>query len=1085
MSNTFYIDANVRNSINVNDKNNRFTYKLPQTTTLPTGTEVALQSSLINLQGITGGSIEIGEDITNTICFQYYAVDTNYPVATETAMFATDQNLAYNLTIETTTRKNEDKDFAGNTFQPVSNLHENDSGYSEIVMPLAGEVEWTDGAKTLVPMCGKAKINIKAGVYGINQLADLITDQINLKKLPDELTKDFYDYQQRNQQFNGMINNKQTLRNFVVETASKWNEVASGSGTALGQLTRLTSTQIGALDFTDVRTGANDREGLCSVIAITGNTNQQLRANAQAGGFGLGHITAGNSFADLCVSTEPTARYFIGWEQRNKYVADPATASGRAIGFDANTFNPFKNGMGFGTSGFNITYDENESAYTMNYLHEPNRIPTTDRFGTTLANSGQECVYIKSPVQNADSCSANVLASINNIMEKRSGILVYNWALEVAREEGDNIKNFQYTNPDLTQAEKEKCETYRPFHSFFTTEEKAKEAWKKTIWFRMGFQYDDIQNPLKEGAGASKPIQYGIIQELVGHTTKQEIDIVVAPTISTIFNPTAQAKLGAGTNNPDPTNPKDKNHIRGALPAISDLQNFNLMGQNIPNFKYNNNTALGQFCVAPYKGSFYVGAVMLPVLTKGKPSSATKLPTLSENGYLLITSNIVEGNDILKNQQTDGLLDLIPKSSLSNQDYMADRNIISHTLSNPKTINEINIKILNPDMTDVALENNSSVLLRITTPIPKPTNFIAEESLAAKSEQVGSVVQNLLASHTDPQQAQANARIDISNIQGEANSGDTGIDDDELAQATQALVLQAMDDELEGIQPPLPQGGLNPNAEDAAALQAEGRAEEVGVALAIARIQENTPAVGADQQHAEQEGVSPHSGVAYSGVEDYSRGLLSTAPPDYLLQGRLVRNEPAGALRDEGLEEDPEAEEVPISRDPNAGPGRDRPRRSYKLKTPEKDVRAGRFGEEPRPAPQGGVMRESEVRSLKRLSLSQKQAAEARLEQLETARARAQGRERALGRSPRQQVEIRANIQELNRKIREQEGILRGFGGTPDRPAQRERRVEEIAANQRRRKLAARRSPARSGRGASEPDPEPPARRIPPTQADL
>lgn len=1079
MSNTFYIDANVRNSINVNETNNRFTYKLPQTTTLPTGTEVALQSSLINLQGITGGSIEIGEDITNTICFQYYAIDTNYPVATTNAMFATDQNLAYNLSIETTTRKNEDKDFTGNTFQPVSNLHENDSGYSEIIMPLAGEVEYTDGAKTLAPLVGKAKIVIKAGVYGINQLADLITDQINLKKLPDELSQDFYDYQQRNQQFNGMVNNKQTLRNFVVETASRWDEVAAGSGTALNQLTRMSDTQIGALDFKDIRIGADNREGLCSVIAITGNTNQDLRANAQAGGFGAGNITAGCSFADLCVSSQPTARYFIGWEKRNQYNNDPATASGRAVGFSPSTFNPFTNGMSFGTSGFNITYDENESAYTMNYLHEPNRIPTTDRFGTTLANSGQECVYIKSPVKNADSCSANVLASINNIMEKRSGILVYNWSLETARAEGDNIKNFGYKNNAFTEEEKEKCDTYRGFGAFFTTEAHAKQAWKKTIWFRMGFQYDDIQNVLTYGAGSTTPIQYGIVQNVEGHTTKQEIDIVVAPTISTIFNPTNQALLKIGTNNADPTKPKDKNHIRGALPAISDLQNFNLMGQNIPEFKYNNNTALGSFCVAPYKGSFYVGAVMLPVLTKGKPSAATKLPTLSENGYLLITSNIVEGNDILKNQQTDGLLDLIPKSSLSNQDYMADRNIISHTLSNPKNINEINIKILNPDMTDVALEDNSSVLLRITTPIPKPTNFIAEESLAAKSSQVGAVVQNLVASHTDPAQAQANARIDISNIQGEANSGDTGIDDDELAQATQALVLQAMDDELQGIQPPIPQGGMNPDAEDAAALQAEGRAEEVGVALAIARIQENTPAVGADQQQAEQHQVSPHSGVAYSGTEDYTRGIIQGQNPD-LLEGRYVRNEPIGALRDEGLEED---EQEPVSR--GAGPGRDRPKRSFKLKTPEKDVRAGRFGEEPRPSPQGGVMREGEVRSLKKLSLNQKQAAEARLEQLETARARAQGREKALGRSPRQQVEIRANIQELNRKIKEQEGLLKGFGGTPDRPAQRERRVEEIAANQKRRKLAARRSPARSGRGASEPDPEPPARRIPPTEAEV
>ena len=69
MSNTVYIDANVRNSIKVNSTNNRFTYKLPETLELPTGTEIGLQSSIINLKGITGASIEITEPINETICF--------------------------------------------------------------------------------------------------------------------------------------------------------------------------------------------------------------------------------------------------------------------------------------------------------------------------------------------------------------------------------------------------------------------------------------------------------------------------------------------------------------------------------------------------------------------------------------------------------------------------------------------------------------------------------------------------------------------------------------------------------------------------------------------------------------------------------------------------------------------------------------------------------------------------------------------------------------------------------------------------------------------------------------------------------
>jgi len=980
MSNTFYIDANVRNSINVNSKNNRFTYKLPQTLELPTGTEIGLQSSIINLKGITGASIEIGEDIEETICFQYYGVDTNYPTPTASAMFANTDNVAYNLNIETTSRHNAGAEFVGETFQPTDNLEQNDSGYSEVIMPLAGEVNWTDGTKTLVPMCGKAKIKIAAGVYSINKLALLITNQINLKKLPTDLTQDFYDYQKENQQFYGYLQNSQTTRNFIAESASRWNKVFAGDAAELAALTRLSDTQIGALDFTDTRVG-QPKGGICSVVAVTGNTNDILKGNAQAGGFGAGNVTAGCSFAEVCVGTSGLKKYFIGWEKRNIYVNDPSTPSTRNIGFSPETLDIFKNGIAFGTTGFNIAYDTQMSAYTMNYLHQPRKIPTSDRFGTSLDNAGQECVYVKSPVSNAAAMSDNVLDSINAVMGSISGIMVYNWALETAQREGDNKGNFGYQNNALTLEQKLRCESYRQFGSFFTTYDAAAAAWEGTIWARMGFQYNDIQADKHNGGGGTQRVfQYGNSVNLVGFTTSQAVDISIIPTISTIFNPVAIAKLPAGAT--DPPTPDPNNLIRGALPAVSDSQFFNLMGQNIPEFTYSNNTAGGgNFCVAPFKASFYTGAVMIPVLTKGKPLAASRLPTLSENGYLLITSNLVEGNDILKNQQTDGLLDLIPKSSLSNQDYMADRNILTHTLSNPKSINELNIKILNPDMTDVTLEKNSTILIRITLPVPKPTNFIANESLNIKSEQVGSVIGNMVASHTDPNVAQTNTRIDISNIHGEQNTGGTGIDDDELAAAQQAIIQQAIDEALQNIPPALPQGGLNPDAEDEPAEDETLRLQEVGAALAV--VQE-TGNVG--QQQREQQSVAP----------------------------KMTQ------------------------------------------------------GEEPQPESSGAERREGQVYRSNKLTIDQRQAAQARLEQLKSARAKEQGREVALGRSPRKQVEIRQNIQHINAEIEGQLKILQRFGGRPD--PDMERQIAQERANPPRPPAAAKRAERRRA-AASDADP--------------
>ena len=108
--------------------------------------------------------------------------------------------------------------------------------------------------------------------------------------------------------------------------------------------------------------------------------------------------------------------------------------------------------------------------------------------------------------------------------------------------------------------------------------------------------------------------------------------------------------------------------------------------------------------------------------------------------------------------------------------------------------------------------------------------------------------------------------------------------------------------------------------------------------------------------------------------------------------------------------------------------------------------------------------REGGVRYLKRIRIGNRQAAQARLEQMEAERARAQGRERALGRTPRQQIEIRDNIRALDRHIEDLKKVIRGFGGTPDARGERERRLEEVGQRQEQRRATG--SPARRMGGA-------------------
>jgi len=1001
MSNTFYIDANVRNSVNVNDTNNRFTYKLPNALELPTNTEIALQSSIINLQGITGASLEIQEDYEDTVIYQYYAMDTSYPSPNRTATYNTDENVAYMLNSECSDRRNiSNGEFAGLTYPLNDNFNDALAGWSEYPMPLIGEIQTPDGARTAVPMLGKSKIKIPKGIYSINQLGEEITRQINVSALPNNRNQGYYDDQRRRGQFTGYAANNSTLRSFKVEANTFWKDLAAGTGN-FDDVTRNNQDFIGATDFQSFN-DAGDFDGYCSVIAVTGNINQNLINNARFNGFSNASRTAGCSFEDIVTTAGAFSQYFIGWEKRNGFTN--VGANQRIYDFVDDVYNPFTLGIGFGTSQFEVKYDNEESAFSINYAHEPRKIPTVDRYGNNMDNAGQECIYLKKQcgVVNTDGTVSQVVKdSLTNVVQKLSGILITNWAYDTCRKFGNALDTFQYTdNPDDNR--KNQCDQYRIYDDFFLTTEDARAAWDNTIWARLGFQYDDIQNSNIEGAGKQTYKQYGVNQTILGFMTNQEIDNTITPSVSTLFNPIKTKALDAGK--PVGGDPNPKNRKRGALPAVSSVQRFMLWGQNIPNNIFNNITessggAIETLCVAPYKGSFYKGAVMIPVLTKGRPFIASKLPTLSENGYLLITSDIVEANDILKNQQTDGILDLIPKSSLSNQDYMADRNIISHTLSNPKSINEITIKILNPDMTDVSLSPNSTFLLRVTLPIPKPTNFIFDEELQAKENQVGSVVQNMIASHTDPNKAQDNIRIDISNMAA-VDTGGLGVAEDPVTAVGQGIIQQAIADDVRGIPPAIPQGGLNPGAEDFPAVEETLELNAAGAL--IAQQQQQLEKAQGDQQHREQVtagGKKPRS-LAQSVLGEIARRRADPAPeyrepddPRGLRTSDIRRILPSQVLR----------EPAPLRPD-----------------------------EEPQPEASREERRASSFRKQTARMERDLQGAQRDLTELRERRARAQGRLVARGRTPREQLLLSQEIERTQQRIREVEGIIRGFGGTPD-----------------------------------------------------
>ena len=84
---TIYVDCNREFSKYKEDiHNNSWEYKLNQELYLPKGTQISLDNTFINLKGITGGSIEIEEDVLERIDFGFYVTEAPHfnPVATYT-----------------------------------------------------------------------------------------------------------------------------------------------------------------------------------------------------------------------------------------------------------------------------------------------------------------------------------------------------------------------------------------------------------------------------------------------------------------------------------------------------------------------------------------------------------------------------------------------------------------------------------------------------------------------------------------------------------------------------------------------------------------------------------------------------------------------------------------------------------------------------------------------------------------------------------------------------------------------------------------------------------------------------------------
>tara|TARA_R110001592_G_scaffold5770_4_gene31463 strand:- start:1899 stop:4298 length:2400 start_codon:yes stop_codon:yes gene_type:complete len=785
MSNTIYVDANRLNCHNLQGNTNEWTYKLNTELELPKGTQISVQNSFINLKGITGGSVEIPENINERITFYHYITeqpqfapmphmddDDNTWCRQTLGMDIDNFNTNFTGPITGDDAKRllrgtviDDAEYFGKFKQPDFVAY----GGSNMMLPLIKMRNFADADGTerqyAEPDFSFIDITIPKGTYSIGSIAQLIEDQINGKvintgtktkpvlKREDDPTrrsqKDFSNYTSDIDYFDGQPYSKPLCR--YVSTLRRDYEFSSiepkapfadpdyggfigfTNMEAFGDICR-TNTTFGST------VGATNSDGSTNVNAWSWNyIKQEAPVYFFRNNFDSTGSTTGSAGADGETHIIDPVEAISGY-RLYQYDADPHNNRYKLIG----------------TSNFQFKYDETQNAYTIGGLHNQIKVPSHDRFAGKNVSAGQPCINFKrvnndavicqevNPVGHADAgkptvgalkARAEILSVLNSTQTRDMGISIVNWGLETALRLGDRTKTIAQGGDLVPRDDTQPVDDQIPlmrlgmrFGEYFTTEKKAREAWETTLWARLGFEYDDIQNHAEGGCFGATRIynrpsgaDSGPAFPNYGFTTDQQIDNSVISTVSGLNNPSQYNATPA---------PKKGDHT-GTPNIVSDFQLYNLDRMALPEYAYGGDpNGKNLFQQGQYAGGLLTASNQVPVVIADVGGViASRLPTLSDSPYFLITSDVCDNyKDNVKKGDVLPLLGMVPKTNLSNQDFISSQSDIVQTLSSSKVINKISIKVLNADLTAPDLEKNSSVLLKIVRPNTTPTALLQEEN---------------------------------------------------------------------------------------------------------------------------------------------------------------------------------------------------------------------------------------------------------------------------------------------------------------------------------------------------------------------
>jgi len=117
-------------------------------------------------------------------------------------------------------------------------------------------------------------------------------------------------------------------------------------------------------------------------------------------------------------------------------------------------------------------------------------------------------------------------------------------------------------------------------------------------------------------------------------------------------------------------------------------------------------------------GSMLLASQTTPILSNADDILASNLPTLSDGGFFIITSDILSSSDSVNQSDILPVMATVPVAGFYGQDMLVSFQGNQHITSQDKILNSIIVKIYNSDMTEPMLEPDSTVIFQIVFPPP-------------------------------------------------------------------------------------------------------------------------------------------------------------------------------------------------------------------------------------------------------------------------------------------------------------------------------------------------------------------------------